>query len=78
MPPTWCRVIRLSMSDTFQPVMPDILENIVAATPAKITPARVPAVAHSVFFVAPPIKYRVTAAVMEQINTEVQKGEYPI
>ena len=69
--------MRLSISDTFHPVIPDIRENIVAVTPAMITPASVPAVAHRVFLVAPPIKYMVTAVVRAQISTETQKGEYP-
>ena len=65
------------MSDTFQPVTPVSLENRVAVIPAMTTPAMVPAVAQTVFFVAPPMKYMVARVVTAHINTDTQKGEYP-
>ena len=71
------RVSRLSMSDTFQPVMPVAMLNRLAASPAMTTPATVPPVATRVFLVGPPMRYMVTRVVTTQMNTATQKGDQP-
>ena len=80
-PPTWIRlvfqrVIRVSISETLYPEIPDALLKHQAETPARITPTRVPSVAAQVFRVGPPIRYIVTSVVIKHTNTAVQKGEY--
>ena len=70
-------VSRLSMSLTFQPVMPLAALNAVAASPAMHTPATVPPVATTVFMVGPPIRYMVTMVVTVHTNTDTQNGECP-
>ena len=71
------RVSRLSMSDTFQSVMPVAMLKMVAEMPAMTTPATVPPVATRVFRVGPPMRYMVTRVVITQMNTLTQKGDRP-
>ena len=81
-PPTWMpevfhKVIKLSMSLTFQPVMPVAKEKREAETPAITTPATVPAVAAKVFRVGPPSSHKVTTVVTPHTSTALQKGDQP-
>ena len=81
-PPTWMpevlhRVIRLSMSLTFQPVTPVEKEKREANTPAITTPATVPAVATKVLRVGPPSSHMDTTVVTAHTSTALQKGDQP-
>lgn len=69
--------MRLSMSLTFQPVMPVAREKREAATPAITTPATVPAAATRVLRVGPPTSHSVTTAVTAHTSTALQKGDQP-
>ena len=70
-------LIRVSISVTLYPEIWASSPNTQAISPAAVTPPNVPSTDDTVFLVAPPTKYMVTAVVRATTSTAAKNGEHP-